>query len=784
MNNNWLRKALPCGLASLACGSAMNAQEAARPVLESYPVTGITLTNVGPQNVSDSLIRAHMRVKEGDNYNVRMVDDDVRNLLKTGYFLNINVTEVRQPEGVKLTYMLQAKPKLTDVVFKGNKKYSSRRLQKTITSKSGDPLDERKLFSDVQAIKNKYQKAGYPKTEVKYVTNIDERTGRGSVTFEVTESPKVIIRAVTFEGNEAFKQKKLRKQIKTRRHWWLSFITGSGTLKDDVLEDDREKLSDFYRNEGYIDFEIKNVDQTFTDPKHVRLNIQVSEGQKYKVGAVGFEGNKILGTNDLAGPLKMNEGKTFTPKGLTKDIETLQDQYGSRGYIDSRVIAKKSPNIETGSMDIKYGVQEGNKSYIEKIEIKGNIKTKDKVIRRELSVSPGEVFDMTEVKRSKKRLEGLNYFTEQGGVDTTPEPTEVPDRRNLVVTVEERNTGYVSVGAGFSSIDSVLGFVEFSQGNFDITKPPRFQGAGQKYRMKAAFGARRQDYEISFIEPWFLEKKLQLSVDLYHRDLKFVSLQDLYDERRTGARFGLARALGTENLIGSVSYTIESVGIVNVDREKASQIIKDEEGNRLVSKVGTSLAYDTRDNVLIPTKGQRTELSGEVAGGPFGGQTDFYKLELRSAWYFKGFDEGHILELIGRTGVVEQYGDSDRVHIFDRWFLGGLYSLRGYRYRGVGPRDDTNEPIGGKTYWFGSAEYSIPIIERLRFATFYDIGMVYSEAYDWNVGQYNDNVGIGFRLNLPIGPLRLDYGIPINSTKGVNDSNGRFQFGVGYTREF
>ncbi len=784
MNSNWLRRAAPYGLAYLACNPLLHAQESLRSALDAYPVLGISLTNVGPQSVSDALVRAHMRVHEGDNYNVRMVDDDVQNLLKTGYFFNVQVTEARQPEGVKLTYVLQAKPKLTDILFKGNKKYRDKKLLKTITSKVGEPLDDRKLFSDSQAIKTKYQKAGYPKTEVKAIPTMEERTGRGSVTFEITESPKVMITEVDFEGSSAFTQRKLRKQIKTRRHWWLSWITGSGTLKDDQIEDDREKLSDFYRNQGYIDFEIRDLKYDYRDPKHVKLNFQVTEGQQYKVGSVAFQGNKVYGTNDLSKDLKMEAGKTFSPKGLNKDIEIVQDKYGKKGYIDTRIAAQKSANIDTGRMDLNYRIEEGEQAYIEKIEIKGNTKTKDKVIRRELSVSPGELFDMTEVKRSKRRLEGLNYFTEQGGVDATPEPTDVPNRKNLVVTVEERNTGNFSIGAGFSSVDSVLGFIEISQGNFDIAKPPWFQGGGQKYRMKAAFGSRRQDYEITWIEPWFLEKKLQLSVDLYHRQLGFVSTENLYDERRTGARIALARALGTENLIGTASYTIESVGIINVDRARASKLIRDEEGNRLVSKVGLSLAYDTRNNALLPQRGQRTELSGEVAGGPFGGETDFYKLELRSAWYFKGLGEGHVLELVGRTGVVKEYGDSSRVPLFDRWFLGGLYSLRGYKYRAVGPRDNTNEPIGGDTYWFGSAEYSVPIIERLRFAVFYDIGMVYSDPYDWNVKNYNDNFGFGIRLNLPIGPLRLDYGIPINDVEGVNSSHGRFQFGVGYTREF
>lgn len=794
MNKQWLRYAWPCGLAYLACGTAASAQESLKQALDAYPVLSITLTNVGPQNVSDALIHANMRVREGENYNVRMIDDDVQNLLKTGYFLNVQVTEVRQPEGVRLTYVLQAKPKLTDIVFSGNKKLKNRKLLKTITSKIGDPMDERKLFSDVQAIKQKYQKSGYPKTEVKYIPKVEERTGRGSVTFEIVESPKVIVSDVTFEGANAFKQKKLRKQVKTRRHWWLSFITGSGTLKDDQLEEDRDKLTEFYRNEGYIDFEIKNVEQKYVDAKHVILNFQVSEGQPYKVGAVSFAGNKLYTTNELSQNLKMPVGKTFTPKGLSKDIEIVRDKYGQKGYIDASIAAHKSPNIQTGTMDLNYRVEEGDKSYIEKVEIKGNVKTKDKVIRRELSVAPGEVFDMTEVNRSKKRLEGLQYFNEQGGVDLQPEKTEIPGRQNLVVTVEERNTGNFSIGAGFSSVDSILGFVEVTQGNFDITKPPWFMGGGQKYRMKAAFGTRRQDYEITFIEPWFMEKKLQLSVDLYHRELSTVSLDNLYDERRTGARIGLTRALWLDNLIGGISYTIENAGIIHVNPE-ASSTIRDAAGIFLVSKVGSSLAYDTRDSSILPTKGQRTEVFGEVAGGPFGGDKSFYKVEFRTSWYFKGFDDGHILEVIGRTGVAEAYNGDPDVPLFDRFFLGGLYTLRGYRYRGVGPRDaggtgayaGQHEPTGGDTYWFGSAEYSIPIIERLRFAFFYDVGMVYKDPYHWNLNNYNDDVGVGIRLNLPIGPLRLDYGIPIHPTtvgNDRNDSSGRFQFGVGYTREF
>lgn len=747
------------------------------------PIAKIVVTNVGPESVSESLVRANIRVKEGDPYNRIAVDDDVRNLYATGYFYNIRITDERTPDGVVVTYILQPKPRLTDIRFAGNKKLRNSKLRKLVKSKVGEPMDERKLFTDAQEIKKSYQKSGYSQTDVRYVPAIDERTSRATVTFEITETPKVKIRDVEFVGAKAFSQRKLRKTIKTRRRWMFSWLTGSGVLKDEQLQEDREKLAEFYRNAGYIDFELRDIKYIYDTPNRLRLQFVIHEGSQYRVGAVNFKGVTLFPTNEIHQKLKMDAGEIFTPRGLSRDVEIINDIYGTKGYIDVAVAARRKPNVQTGTMDLLYEIDEGNKSYIEKIEIKGNTKTKDRVIRRELSVSPGEVFDMVRVKRSRQRLEGLQYFDR---VDTHAEPTDVPDRKNLVVAVSERNTGNIALGAGFSSVDSILGFVELTQGNFDLFNPPYFMGGGQKMRLRAQVGAERQDYELTFIEPWFLGRKLALSVDLYHRELRYVSRHDFYDERRTGARFGLTRALGSEFLIGGVSYTIENIGIFDVPTN-APPAIQDEEGDRLVSKVGLSLAFDTSNSVLLPDRGQRTEARAELAGGPFGGDTDFYKLELTSHWFFRGFYEGHVLEVAAGVGTVKEYGDSDNVPLFDRWFLGGINSLRGYRYRDVGPKQD-GEPIGGKTYWLGSLEYSVPIIERLRFAVFYDIGMVYEDAFSFkengDTGFYNDNWGVGVRLNIPhLGPLRLDYGIPIKSDED-NESSGRFQFSVGYKRPF
>jgi outer membrane protein insertion porin family len=753
------------------------------PAQNAPIVKQIEVRHAGPPATSDELVKSNIRVKVGDPLMRTAIDDDVRNLYATGFFYNIRVAEEPLPDGLKLVYVVMGKLTLTDIRYEGNKEMSLSKLRKKVTSKVGDPLDEQKLFTDAQELKKLYQKSGYQKTEVTYEVIPNEATGRGTVTFKIAEAPKTRVDEVTFNGATAFTQKKLRKTIKTRERWFMSWLTGSGTLKDEQFEDDKEKLADFYRENGYIDFRINDVKFDQVTDRKVAITFDIFEGRLYKTGSVEIKGNSLFPTEDILKRLKMNSGVNFTPGGLSKDIEAIRDFYGEKGYIDTEVFARKTPNVETGNMDMVYQIEEKDKSFIEKIEIKGNIKTKDKVLRRELAVAPGEVFDMVGVKLSEKRLQGLDYFSK---VDARPEPTDVPNRKNLVVGVEEKNTGNFTIGAGFSSVDAVVGFAEVTQGNFDLFNPPHFTGGGQKFRLRTQIGTERQDYQMSFTEPWFLDRKLALGIDLYHRDMSFLS--DVYDQTQTGTKLSLTRALGSDFLIGSVSYTIENIGIEITDRANASPTIIEEEGGRTVSKVGASLAYDTRNSSFLPDAGQRTELFTELAGGPFGLDTDYFRVELRSAWYFKGFGEGHVLELSGRTGVVQNYGDSDRVPLFDRWYLGGMYSLRGFDYREVGPKDGNGEPLGGETYWFGSAEYSIPIIDRLRFAAFYDAGMVYASAYRfsqgiYNTGMYNDNVGIGFRLNLPIGPLRLDYGIPITSDP-QNGSSGKFQFGVGYTRDF
>lgn len=785
----------------------------------------ILIRHIGPPAVSDDFVRANIRTKEGEPLYRATVDEDIAALYRTGYFFQIRVDYNNTPDGTDVTYILQGKPILTSIQIQGNHKLSLKKLSKKLTAKVGQPLDMEKLFEDSLEMQKLYEKSGYQDTKVVVEDPvINEAEGRASVVIRIAESPKVHIKEVDFIGTHGFKMRQLRKAIKTRRRWMFSWLTGSGVLKKDQFEDDKDTLVEFFQNAGYIDMSIEKTQFDYISPSKMIIKFYINQGQQYKVGNLSIKGNTVFSTNDfLKGvvidrqlmKLEMQPGAIFKPEAYAKDADTLRDMYGSRGYLareqnGSTVITQsRSANTANGTIDLAYDIQEGEKCYIEKINIEGNVKTKDKVLRRELAVSPGEVYDMVRVKISKERLENLQYFEK---VDTQAQDTDVPNRKDLEIAVQEKSTASFTVGAGFDSVESLVGFVELRQGNFDLFNPPTFTGAGQKMELRASVGLQLQDYEMNFTEPWLFGKKLTFNVDLFHRYDYYDSLNSLYTETFDGGTISLTKALG-DRLRGTVSYTGEQVhvginsgyttnyttNLVNsangltqvpsVTGPNISTNIFDERGNTFVSKVGLALTYDTRGpNFNQPDHGQQTTLSTEVATQP--GSAQFYKLELKTDWFIKGFFKGQTLELGARGGVVSPYGDSGHVPIFERWFLGGLYSLRGFRFREVGPMDQFGEPLGGDTYFYASAEYNIPLNKYIRFILFYDIGNVYPGDYSFTPAPgdrlYSDDYGLGLGILLPVQggiPLTVYYGIPIHHDPDVGGS-GRPQFGFGWVHNF
>jgi outer membrane protein insertion porin family len=758
-------------------------------------VRDIEIRFVGPETVNRSIVMANIQTAVGKPRSRDMIEQDVRNLINTGYFFDVRVLEEPVVDGVRIVFQVQGKATIKEIVIEGEKQFKDARLRRECSQKVGDSLDERKAHDDAQKMQDLYQKAGYPDVKVTYEVGLDKDTGKAILTFKVQEGERVFIKLIRFTGNKAYTDQRLCKLLKTRRHWWGSWLAGTGVLKEDDFKEDLDKVRDHYHSNGYIDMDIRGTRIQRVGPKWMVIYIDLFEGAQYKVGTVVIDGNHLFPTTELEKQLKMTTGKTFTPTGMSADQKALGDYYGARGYLDTDVRPIRAPNVETGRIDMTYAIREGELTYIEKVEIRGNAKTKDKVIRRELAVHPGEIYNTVRVDRSVERLKNLGYFSK---VEADPEPTDVPNHKDLVINLEEQRTGSVNFGAGFSSVDSLIGFVEMTQGNFDLFNWPTFTGGGQKLRLRLQVGLKRQDEILSFVEPWFLDRKLSLGFDLFHHAANYLSTE--YNEQSTGASLSLEKAF-TEFLRGQIQYSVQYITI-SVDKS-ASPELQSQDGSYLRSSIAGTVTYDTRDSVFLTTRGTRTEMNAEIASGSLGGDVNIYKLNLTSSVFFP-LPNQQVIELLGAARVVDAFGSTDAngtnvietiinhngpvrsvehpvdpVPIFDRLFLGGANTLRGFSFRNVGPKDVDDQPVGGNTSVNGTAEYSYPIIERVRGAVFFDVGNVYSGAYEITASDLKSDAGIGMRLNLPIGPLRLDYGYPIMTDRQTGRV-GKFQFSVGY----
>lgn len=780
------RLALTFTLLTAPAFAPLLAQTAAPAAAESASgavrVGEITVRFNGPATVSEQVVRANMQLQEGAALEDTLIDRDIRSLYRTGQFEFIEFKRGALVNGrVDLVVEITSKYRVSTVAFEGNVKVKDKRLAKEAKTKENLPLDERQVKEDAEKIREYYQKSGYNQAKVDYKIERDRATGLGRVVFNVVEGQKVRIKKVEFEGNAHIKDSKLRKAIETRKWTIFSWLLDTGRFRDDRYETDFEKLRDAYREEGFLDVEIDPAKVRFEYPKPNRLILTfvIEEGRRYKVGEIAISGNKLHPTEKLLPLLKLKTGSTFSPSGVEKDQKALEDFIGKDGYVDARVRVVRKPNLETGAIDLEYIYTEGDKYFVESIRLEGNTKTKSVVILRELALGPGEVFNTVRMQTSKMRLENTRFFEE---VNMSPEATNLPGRRNLKIAVKEGRTGNLTFGAGFSSLERVIVFAELSQSNFDLmNRKSLFQGDGQKFRLRLQLGSNSSEAILSFEEPWFLERELALGFNLYRTSADYYS--DIYEETRTGAEVYLRKRL-FELVEGRLGYTYEIVEIEDVDAVEAPFLVA-EEGERTVSKVTFKLLRDTRDRIYTTTRGNRVELGTELAGGPFGAETDYYKVELRGSQYFNTFEaQTQVLSIIGRAGVIEEYGDSAFVPYFDRMFLGGPSTLRGFEYRDVGPTSGpNNDPLGGSSYAMGSLEYSFEVVNPLRFAIFYDVGFVNVDAWDFDTSGYNDNFGVGLRLMIGGAPLSLDFGVPLTTTTysdGTdNDEGVQFNFSFG-----
>jgi len=762
----------------LCMTTAVFAQQAA----EEPIINKLMIEFKGPRNVSDQAVLAHVRVREGEPYNLPLVDQSIRSLYQTNLYEFIEVQREPAPgDKINLRFVIIPKFKIQSILFSGNEEYSDARLRDKIESSPADPVDELRIKRDADAIQEYYQKKGYANAEVDYQIERNEERGDAVVTYLISEGNKRRIADIEFKGAEQIDEDDLEDVMQTGEYIpVLSILTGSGKFEEDKFFEDLEALRQYYKNQGYLDVEIRESDVQFLYPseKKLKIVIQIEEGRQYQVGEITFDGNRLYSNEQVQEVITLEPGDTFSPSRVDENAENIRDLYGRDGYLDTGVRAERIPNIDTGNIDLNYSIREGDKYFVESVNISGNTKTKSVVITRELALAPGDVFDTVRMKNSEARLENTRFFEHRGGVTVSPEETNIPGRRNLRIQVKEADTGQISFGAGFSSLERGVVFGELQQSNFDLFNyKNRFQGDGQKFRIRMELGTRSNEMLLSFEEPWVFERRLAFGFDLFRTETDYVST--LYNELRTGTEIYFRKRL-FELVDARLFYRVESVDVSDIDAI-APIALKNEAGERSVSKPGIGFSRDTRDNLLVTTEGSRVEYLTAVAGGPFMGQTDYWENEIRGGkWITLHPYRTQVLQIVGRAGAIMPYGDSPDTPFFDRYFLGGPYSLRGFDYRDVGPKDVNGQEVGGNSFAYGSLEYSIEVAEPVRFAVFYDWGFVNSDEFDYDPSDYNDNWGVGMRVLMMGSPLRLDFGFPITADD-FNDDGAQFHFSFGTT---
>ncbi len=740
--------------------------------IESNVVQDIKIEFEGARNISDEAVLAHVKIKEGMQYDQTLVDQSIHSLYGTGFYQFIQVK--REPMtggGSRLTFLILPKFKISAITYEGNDKVSSSKLKDLSELEDGQSLDEVKIKKAADAFRKHYREKGFSDAVIDYNIQRDPQLGSGTVTFVIKEGKRVGISDITFVGNKTLDSDELRDKMKTSERNWISWITGSGRYKENEFEDDLQTLREYYKDNGFLDVEIPQKEVTFAypDTDEMVIAIQVYEGRRYYLGNITLEGNTLYTTEELMKALEIAPGDVFSPTAVDKNAEILKDYFGKSGYLDTVVRAERRPNVESGNVDLHFSIRESGQFYVESINIQGNTKTKSIVILRELALAPGEVFDLVRMKNSEARLRNTGFFEE---VNLAPEETNIPGRRNMRITVKEGRTGNLTFGAGFSSVESAVVFAELTQGNFDLFNyRSMFQGDGQKFRIRLSLGTKSSQALLAFEEPWLFERELAFGFEAFRSESSYNS--SIYDELRTGFETYFRKRL-FELVEGRLSYRLENVEIMDVD-SNASKAIKDEAGTTLVSKVGFSLLRDTRDSLVVPSEGGRYQALTEVAG--LGGDVEYFRVEGRAGQWWPTFKtQKQVFSLVGRTGSVMPWG-SGNVPFFDRYFLGGPNTLRGYKFRGVGPKEE-GEPIGGNTFGFVAAEYSLEVVDPVRFAIFYDGGFVNALENDFSIDDYNDDIGFGIRIMILGAPLRVDFGFPVNSDK-FNDDGMQFNFSFG-----
>jgi outer membrane protein insertion porin family len=724
----------------------------------------------GNRRVETAAILNVIKMHAGDSLYDDKTDADIRAIYKLGHFQDVQALKEESDKGVVLVYSVQEKAIVREITFEGNKELTTEKLKEALEFRQNSVFSSKDLAKSVAKIKKMYGDEGY------YLADIQTQIKKSSsseltVILKVVEGDKILISEIRFDGNKAFSGSKLKGVMETKEKWFMSWLTGAGTYKEEVLKNDALLLSDYYLNNGYVNVKVgEPVAKLNETKKALDVYIGITEGEQYRIGAIGFKGELIDPAVDLQKKLRSEPGEIFNRSILRTDIGVLTDVYGDKGYAFATINPQTRQDNEKMTIDMTFDIEKGELVSIERINIAGNPKTRDKVIRREMRITESGLYSATGMKRSKQNLMNLGFF-EEANIATAK--GSASNKLNVNVDVKEKPTGTFSIGGGYSSLDGFIAQGSVQQANF--------LGLGLKANLSASLGGSSQTYALGLTDPYFMDTKWTLGGDIYRSEREYTD----YTRRLVGG--DIKGGYPINDFLGTfLMYKYEIKDIFKVT-EAYQNLNTFDPGNYPIGETTTSSIYgsitrNTTDYRLDPSTGMINSFSTEYAG--LGGDNKYARF-ITDNTYFHPLYTRLVASTKLTLGYIREVGQP--IPIDEKFYLGGIYSLRGYRSRSVSPTTPTNPAVGtpvvyngGNKEIIGNFELTLPLLSEvgLKGVVFFDYGNSFNDkstVFDTMLLSY----GLGVRWASPIGPLRLEYGIPINPRNVIDSKSGRLEFSIG-----
>jgi outer membrane protein insertion porin family len=736
----------------ILCAPPIFAQEG--EVIESVKIAG-------NKRIDESTILYYIKSKPGTVLSQLQIRKDIEQIFSLGQFKDIQVDTQNRLDGLELQFFVEEIPSIGDVEISGNSQLETNDISEKISLRRGATFNEHLVKESKKEIIKAYEEKGYFFAE----TRIDTKKNPDNlvdVMIRIREGAKVKIEKIRFSGNKAFKDKKLAGQIETKARTWFSFIDDSGVYQKDILKLDLFRIEGFYQDNGYLRVKVLEPRIDINKKSHqIHIIIPVEEGPQFRIKSLEIKGDDTISHDEIIKNLLTKKGDIYNVSQLRQDIITVGDLFSAKGfaYADVNPITKIDDNARV--VDLSIDVDKGKKVYVGNINMLGNIKTKDNVIRREFRLKEGEVFDGSKLKRSKQRINNLNFF-EDVKIDT--QRGENPELIDILTTVTEKPTGSFTVGAGFSSVENLIFTTSIAQNNLF--------GNGHRVNLTAQLSSIRTNFNLNLTEPRLFDSEISAGFDAFNQRQNFLS----FNKKTTGAGLRLGKNI-TEYESLTLGYRYEDVEVTDVSVENTTNFIFN--GTRTTSRLSPTYIYDSRDNFLNPTKGWRHVLGTQIAG--LGGAKftrSYYEITYYRPLLGKLVGAGH-----ARINFAEGYG-GETLPSFERYFMGGPTSLRGFTIQNIGPKDSDGNPVGGSQALLLNLEAQYPFTKSLRGFLFYDRGNVYGSGQDlsttaknFDLTEMRSSIGAGIRFISPFGPLGFAYGIKLDQNSG--ESTGEFHFSAG-----